>query len=806
MRLSRNWRDGECLAEKKEIIIALAGNPNSGKTTIFNALTGERAHTGNWPGVTVARREGKREYKGYVIKIVDLPGTYSLTSGTPEEVVARNYIINDNPDFVVNIVDASNLERNLVLTSELIELGAHIIVCLNMWDEVEKKGFKIDVKLISQLLAAPCVSTIAPKGAGVNELLDGIIEAAGRGEDHRHISVGYGHIIEGYISEIEAEVCKLQKLSEMYPPRWFSIKLLEEDAEISKVVDSLGDDASRLKEVARKGREEIERKLHESAVIAIPDHRYGFVAGIFREAVLLPAGERRDFSDQADRVIMSRAFGLPIFIVIMWLTFQLTFTGGTPLMNLIDMGFGALGHWMGSVLPPGPINSLVVDGIIAGVGGVIIFLPNILILFLIISFLEEWGYMARAAFVMDGLMHKIGLHGKSFVPLVMGFGCTVPAIMATRTLETRRDRLVTMAIAPLMSCGARLPVYTLLIGAFFSERIAGNILFLIYVIGVLLAIAVALIFRHTLFRGETTPFVMELPPYRWPTFAAVGGVTWERGYSYLKKAGTVILAASVIVWFLSNYPYNPENDTQWSEKQAAASDSLDNEITRLNKEYPSVLIPGDVKDIASQISDEDNAFDRKAAGLDENSVAYIAAMEEHKDKLLEIEVKYPNLYPAAFAYHLALSDYTASLETVENEKARAKLANSFAGHIGRAIEPVLRPCGFDWRIDIALVTGLAAKEVVVSSMGTIYALGQADEKSGALKTALRNDPAFSPLVAFCMMIFILVYSPCLASIAVQKSESGSWRWALFVMGYLTVLAWICSMIIFQAGRALGIGM
>ena len=793
------------VAKERELTVALAGNPNSGKTTLFNAFTGARGHTGNWPGVTVAKREGDVEFEGYTIRVVDLPGTYSLTSGTPEEVVARNFIIDSKPDVVIDIVDASNLERNLVLTTELVELGAPLVVALNMWDEVEKKGYKIDVKLISQLLAAPCVTTIASKREGMEGLLHEIIAMAEGRTERRQITVKYGHIIEASISKLEEQLRRIPQLAGKYPPRWLAIKLLENDAEIVKVLDSLGRDASSLKEPAGKGREEIKKRLHEDAEIAIPDRRYGFVAGIVREAVHIPIEEQRSFSDKIDQVVMSQAFGLPIFVFLMWLTFQLTFTVGAPLMSLIDKGFGALGRWLGAAIPQGPVNSLVVDGVVAGVGGVLTFVPTIIILFLIISFLEEWGYMARAAFVMDGLMHRIGLHGKSFVPLLMGFGCSVPAIMATRTLETRRDRLVTMGIAPLMSCGARLPVYTLLIGAFFSEGIAGNVLFLIYVIGVALAILVALAFRKTIFRGETTPFVMELPPYRWPTFAAVGGVAWERGYFYLRKAGTVILAASVIVWFVAMYPYNPATDPQWSEKANHIEAAFNQEVHRLDVEYSGISIPSDVAEINSLITDADKAFAEKTAGLGKEGREYRALADDLKEWLHEIEVKYPSYYHAAYAYHLAVSEQGEAIENLESEKASAVLLGSYAGRLGKWLEPVLRPCGFDWRIDIALVTGLAAKEIVVSTMGTIYSLGGADEKSGALRQALRDDKAFSPLVAFSLMIFMLVYSPCIAAIAVVRSESGSWRWALFVMGYLTVLAWICSTLVFQVGKVLGIG-
>jgi len=792
--------------EKKRITIALAGNPNSGKTTVFNALTGERARTGNWPGVTVSKREGELDYKGYVLTIIDLPGTYSLTSGTPEEIIARNFIIKSKPDVVIDIIDSSNLERNLVLTSEITELGTPLIVALNMWDEVEKKGYKVDVNLISQLLASPCIPTVATQGTGITELLDEVISVVEAKGEMRRITVGYGRVIEPAIDKTQTEVENIPSLVENYPPRWFTVKLLENDTEVIGVVNELGAQADELKAVLEKCNAGIEKNLGEHSEITIPDQRYGFAAGIFREAVRLPAEERYSFSDTVDRVVMSRAFGLPIFIVLMWLTFQLTFVGGAPLMDIIDGAVGAIGEWTASVIPEGAVNSLVVDGIIAGVGGVIIFLPNIFILFLIISFLEEWGYMARAAFVMDSLMHKIGLHGKSFVPLLMGFGCTIPAIMATRTLETRKDRMVTMGIAPLMSCGARLPVYTLLIGAFFHEKIAGNMLFFIYFVGVLLAVLVALIFRKTIFKGETTPFVMELPPYRLPTLSAAFGISWDRASHYLRKAGTVILAASILIWFLFNYPYNPGSDPIWQEKQDLIASDFKQEVERLDTEYVSIAVPEDVVEVQGFIAEAEVSFDETAGGLEAESAEYAVAEDNFEDTLHELEVKYPNVYHAALAYHLAVKSRTEATVHLENEMSGVKMERSFAGRIGHGIEPVLKPCGFDWKIGVSLVAGLAAKEIVVSTMGTVYSLGEeADEESGALKEALRKDETFNPLVAFSLMMFVLIYFPCLACVAVLKSESGSWKWSFFVVGYLTVLAWIVSTIVYQVGRLFGIG-
>lgn len=689
----------------KTINVALAGNPNSGKTTLFNALTGSYQHVGNYPGVTVEKKAGKRNHRGYEITFVDLPGTYSLGSYSLEEKVARDYIVNEKPDLIIDVIDASNLERNLYLALQLIELGVPLVVALNMSDEVERQGIAIDKINLSHLLNAKTVSTIASQEKGIEQLLDSVIETF-ENPSSREIKVNYGHEMEHAIKFISDSIQQSDKQKTKYPVRWLSLKLLENDPEILEMFAS---DSEPLK-IAKAQSSKISKLLGDDPELIAADRRYGFVAGIYRDSVRSIRKSRKDMTEKIDSVLADRVLGFPIFLLMMWLTFQLTFVLGVYPMSWIDSGFNYLGGFMISVLPDSWLRSLIVDGIIGGVGGVVIFLPNILFLFLAIAFLEDTGYMARAAFIMDKVMHAIGLHGKSFVPMLIGFGCTVPAIMATRTLDTPKDRILTMLVTPLMSCGAKLPVYILLAGAFFPNN-AGTMIFLIYLMGIGLAILMAFIFSKTIFKGPSTPFVMELPPYRIPTLKSVLLHMWHRARMYIRKAGTIILAASMVMWFLLSYsplgslqPYSPSDN------------SIDNRI------------------IESQ-----------------------------------------------------------------------KIENSYAGFMGKAIEPALKPLGFNWRIGVALISGLVAKEVVVSTLGTVYALGETDSDSVELKDALRSDSNLTPLAAFALMLFVLIYVPCIASISVIYRESGSFKWALFTVGYTLVLAWIVTFTVYQAGNLLGLG-
>jgi len=684
-----------------EITLALAGNPNSGKTTVFNAITGAHQHVGNYPGVTVEKKEGDRRVGDTNVHVVDLPGTYSLTAYSLEERVARNFVIQEHPDVVMDIVDASNLERNLYLATQFIELGAPTVLALNMTDLAEARGKHIDVELLSRLLGVPIVPMVATREEGIEEALAVAVETAQQRRTPTK-PITYGHELEEHIEQI-AELLDGDGGVDRLSSRWVAVKLLENDPEVHEMVQQSLTDGAAVVEAVMRARTHLEQVVGDDAEVAIADQRYGFISGACAEATRQTHEARRDWSAAIDRVTTSRLLGIPIFLLLMWLLFEMVFTLGAPLMEWVDMFFGWLGNATAELIPPGQVQSLVVDGIIGGVGGVLVFLPQILLLFLAIAILEDSGYMARAAFVVDRLMHKIGLHGKSFIPMLIGFGCTVPAVMATRTLENRRDRLLTILVTPLMSCGARLPVYVLLAGAFFPAAIAGKIIFGIYVLGVILAILMAKLFGVFLLRGEAAPFVMELPPYRMPTLKGTLIHMWERGWMFLRKAGTIILGVSILMWFLLSYPRPPESP------EGAQAVSI-----------PSI-------------------------------------------------------------------EYT------------------YAADMGKAIEPVLKPLGFDWKIGIGLVAGFAAKEVVVATFGTIYSLEGANETSEELSDALRKDPVFSPLVALALMVFVLIYVPCMAAVAVIKRETNSWKWPLFVIFYTTALAWIVSFIVYQGGRLVGLG-
>jgi len=703
------------MAEK--ITVALAGNPNSGKTTVFNNLTGARQHVGNYPGVTVETKEGTCRHDGVEMSVVDLPGTYSLTAYSVEEMVARNLIIDGKPDVVVDVIDASNLERNLYLAVQFIELGVPLVLAFNMSDVAQARGYEFDLEQLSKLLGAPIVLTVGHKRRGMTELLETAIAVARGTARYEPVPVHYGREIEEEIAKIETLLAKDPALAEKYDPRWVAVKLLEEDADVRKKVS-----VDEILAQVEKSTQHLEQIFGDTAEIVIADRRYGFISGACTEAVRSTVESRHTMSDRIDAVLTNRILGLPIFLVLMWLVFKLTFTAGGPPMEWIDDGFSWLGGMAGRVLGEGYLGSLVVDGVIAGVGGVLVFLPNILFLFLAIAVLEDSGYMARAAFITDRLMHRIGLHGKSFIPMLIGFGCTVPAVMATRTLESRRDRFITILIAPLMSCGARFPVYVLLTGAFFPRN-AVWVIFSIYLLGILLAIVMAKVFGKWVLPGESEPFVIELPPYRVPTARGVLIHMWQRGWMYLRKAGTIILVFAIVIWALSSFPSQPALEASYQEKI-------------------------------------------ESAGGDEELV-----------------------------------------RRLENELSEQKLERSFAGRIGHAIAPVLKPVGLgDWKIGTALFAGFGAKEIVVSTMGTLYSLGETDaDEAKILQRTLRKDQFFSPLVAYTLMVFVLVYVPCIAVVAVVKAETRSWRWPLFMIGYTTALAWVASLVVYWGGRLLGLG-
>ena len=727
---------------RKAITIALAGNPNSGKSTIFNNLTGTRQKVGNWPGVTVEKKEGRVTTDGYDLTIVDLPGTYSLTAYTIEEIVARNFILDDKPDVVVAIMDASNLERNLYLATQLRELDTKVIFVCNMNDMARDRGMIIDGEKLSELLDVPVVFTVGNRNQGTKDLLSAVVATVKtKVELPRTRRVSYGQDIEKAIGELSEFVKEKIGESTPYNVRWVAIKLLEDDRIVKERVKQIASPQGEavLKE-AELLRERIRDFFNEEPEIVMTDHRYGFVAGIVKEVVKTISGQRVDVSRHIDQVLTNRLLGLPIFLFFIWAMFQLTFSLGAYPMEWINTGVGWLSQVTSQNLSEGLFRDLLVDAVIGGVGSVIIFLPNILILFFCIALFEDTGYMARAAFLMDKVMHLIGLHGKSFIPMLMGFGCNAPAIMATRTLENEKDRILTILINPLMSCSARLPVYVLLAGTFFGAK-AGNAIFSIYMLGIILAILMGRLFRSTVLRGKVAPFVMELPPYRVPMLKGLLIHMWDRSKIFLRKMGGVILIGSIVVWFLSAFPRNVQFSRNYEAEMAALTADHGARETTLH-----------------------------GSGT-----------------------------------HGPVTERDRAVSALEAERARERVENSYMGHLGKLLEPVFLPIGIDWRGSVALVTGFVAKEIVVSTMGVLHAIGaDADERNEALRIALRKS-GMTALSAYAMMAFVLIYVPCLATVSVIKRETNSWKWTAFSIGYSTILAWIVAFVIYQGGRAVGLG-
>lgn len=712
----------------KVIKVALVGNPNAGKTTLFNYVSGAHEHVGNYGGVTVDSKEGTYKYGGYTFNIVDLPGTYSISSYTPEELFVRKHLIEDDPDVVINIVAASNLERNLYLTTELIELSKPTVIALNMYDELLASGSKLDYKKLSLLMGIPMVPTVSKTGEGVAKLFDAVIEVyKGENTASRPVKVPYNNLVENAISKLNIKLSK-NKQNYIFPTRYISTKLLEKDTDIETYIKSFPETGSILAlrdhEVAT-----IEERYKEDIESLLTNARYGFIAGGLKET-LEEKNFESDFTRVVDHIVTHKIWGYPIFLLFMLLMFGCTFILGEYPMGWIEAGVEALGGLVREHMPEGMLKDLIADGIIGGVGEVIVFLPSIVILYAFISFMEDSGYMARAAFIMDKVMHKMGLHGKSFIPLIMGFGCNVPAILASRTIESKNSRMITILVNPFMSCTARLPVYLLFAGIFFGKY-ATFALFGLYLIGILLAVLSARIFRRFMFKGEDTPFVMELPPYRMPTIKAVIIHMWDKAKLYLKKMGGIILVASIIIWFLGYFPQN--------------------EIMTKKYEYQISQVEG-------------------------------SAMLQEEEK-------------------------EGSISVLKHEWNTEHQEQSYIGKIGKAIEPVVAPLGFDWKIGVSLVSGLAAKEIVVSTLGVLYTGDGDDDESlrQRLPEEVKADgtPVFSPLTVISLLLFVLIYFPCVATIAAIKGETGSWKWGIFSMLYTTGLAWIVSFTVYQVGKLLG---
>lgn len=718
------------MSDTNTITVALVGNPNAGKTSIFNHASGAHEHVGNYGGVTISAKEGYMRHGKYTIKLVDLPGTYSLSAYSPEELYVRKHIFEEKPDIIINVVAASSLERNLYLTTELIDMDCPVVIALNMYDELQESGREFRHEELGRMLGIPFVPTVGKKGTGIPELLDKVIEVHEKKCDilRDNVKVPYGRVLEKSIGIMERELSAKDVESDYLPARYIAVKLLEGDENIEAHIAKYSG-ADEIIARRNKERDYIEKLLREDAESAFTNARYGFIAGGLRETLT----EKTNISETTrhiDAIVTHRFWGFPLFFFFMWIMFEATFRLGAYPMDWIEDSVAALGDFTRQYMSDGPLKDLIVDGIIGGVGGVIVFLPNIVILYLFIAFMEDSGYMARAAFIMDKMMHRMGLHGKSFIPLIMGFGCNVPAIMSTRTIESRNSRMITMLIVPFMSCSARLPVYLLFVGAFFT-RAAGTVLLGLYVTGIVIAVVSALLFRKTFFRGEDTPFVMELPPYRMPTLKSVLIHMWDRAYQYLKKMGGIILIGSIIIWFLGYFPRNKERFERMEQQVAQVESSFEQH----------------------QISEE-----------------------EKTERIEEIE-------------------HTINQEHQEN---------SYIGRIGRWMKPVMRPLGFDEKISVSLLSGLAAKEIVISSMGVIYT-GDSDNQE-SLQTRLKQEthadgtPVFTMPVVIAFLLFTLIYFPCIATIVAIKEEANSWKWGIFSVLYSTGLAWLVAFVAYQLLR------
>ena len=788
------------MAENGQIRIALAGNPNCGKTTMFNNITGAKQHVGNYPGVTVEKKEGHTKFDGHELLFIDLPGTYSLTARSLDELVARNVIVNDNPDVIVNVLDASNLERNLYLAAQLLELEKPMVIALNMSDVAEDMGIKYDLKKMAEMTGATIVSTVGRTNIGTKELLEATVSVAAS-QKAPGVTINYGDLLEGKISELVEELKQAGTVT--YPLRWVAVKLLEKDADvIGKVMRFENTEA--VIEKAKAIREEIKDQVDLDVVFQ--EYRHRFAVEVYNTCLTQAPTQLETRSDRYDKILTHRILGLPIFMVVMWLLFNFVNTVGAIPQGWIEDGFTALQAWVVTVIPEGQLQSLISDGIIAGVGAVLSFVPLILLLFLGISFLEDTGYMARAAFVIDRVMRACGLHGKSFIPLLLGFGCSVPSVMGARILDNYKDRMVTILITPFMSCSARLPVYTLFAAAFFPPEWAGTVVFGVYALGIVFGIVFAKIFRKYLFAGEAEPFVMELPPYHLPTLKATLTHMFERGIMYLKKAGTFILAASILVWFITTYPM----DVEYSKDYDALHDQVAQTYEMKDAETLAHfgIATDEQKDQVNEIVDnmKSTVADATTQAEDAGEAAPEIEVEDDSEApelFNDIKDQNEQLFPVAWAMYknsVNLDDENQKIDEAQNSE---KLEQSYAAMFGKAINPVLKPLGFDWKIGVSLVAGLAAKEVVVSTLGTIYAVGGDTDHPQALTDYLQNDPHFTPLIALTLMLFILIYPPCIAALAVIKRETGSWKWMLFMFCYENAFAWIACFIFYNIGLALG---
>ena len=710
---------------KNVINVALVGNPNSGKTSIFNALANQNEHVGNYSGVTVDAKCGSFNYKGYRINLTDLPGTYSIAAYTPEEIYVRRHLFEQIPDVIINSVVASNLERNLYLTTELIDMNLRTVVALNMYDELLAQGAELDYEHLGAMMGIPMIPTVAKNSKGLDKLLDTIIELfEGNNKTIRHIHINYGNIIEEQIAPLSAEIHKAEDLPQQFSVRYWALKLLEGDKEVAEELKGCME-LPRWQHIAANSAKKIQAQIGVDVETAMSGAKYGFINGALQETYKAGDKDTQRKTRRIDRLVANRWLGFPIFILVMWVMFSSVFLLGAYPQEWIDNLFGWLGEQACNLIPAGAMQDLVVNGIIGGVGSVAVFIPQILILYLFISLMEDSGYMARAAFIMDRLMHKMGLHGKSFIPMLMGFGCNVPAIMATRTIESRSSRIITILVTPFMSCSARLPVMVLFAGAFFPKH-AALVLIGLYLLGIGVAILTARLLRFAKFQKDETPFVMELPPYRLPTLRATLRHMWEKCAQYIKKIGTVILLSTVVIWFLSYYP-RPKESTEYGVQSTEQR---------------------------------------------EQSKENRAKSKEQRAKRTEQRAK-----------------------SKEQREEGGINEESFIAMLGHAIEPVLAPLGQNWRSSIALITSIPAKELVVSTLGVLYS----SDSEESIQQDLRSSGDFTPRSAAAFMVFILLFFPCIATIAAIADETGSKRWAAFSIVYNTAVAWIAGYLVYIIG-------
>ncbi len=748
------------MAHGRENLIALAGNPNCGKTTLFNAITGARRHVGNYPGITVEKKEGYCQVNDIEIELVDLPGTYSLTAYSPEELVARNYLIHDRPDAVINIVDSSNLERNLYLTVQLLELGIPVLIALNMIDMAAARGLEINPEELGRRLRLPVIPTVARTGRGKEELLQAAAQLVQKGVDWEPLYISYGPDIDPVLDKMEALILTAGFLTYSHPARWTALKYLETDEEVIRKGKEKDPALSgKLEGLAEQVSQHLQKTLDSYPEAIIADHRYGFISALLKGGVVKKShkADRLYLSDQLDRVLTNRFFGPVLMMLIIYAVYKFTFTYSKLPVGWLEAGFSELGRFADSSLPPGPFKSMVISGVIDGVGGVLGFVPLILFMFFAIAFLEDTGYLARVAYMLDRVFRTFGLHGSSVMAYIISGGiaggCAVPGVLATRTLRSPRERLATLITAPFMNCGAKLPVFAMLIAAFFSAKEA-QVMFLLTVLSWLAALLIAKLIRSTILRGPSTPFLLELPPYRLPTFKGLLIHTWERAWQYIRKAGTVILAISIVFWALMSFPGLPETERKIYDAQRA-----------------SILAGGEAPQPTSPFKPPDRRPGQTSAAAN------------------------PAGGPGS----------QARLQEVDNEEAQAALKNSIAGRIGSGLTLITSVNGFDWRTNVALLSGIAAKEIILSTMGTAYSLGRSRRgEQIPLSGRLAADSSWTPLKALSLIIFIMLYAPCFATVTCIIRES-TWKWGLFSMVFNTLTAFVVSALVYRGGLWLGLG-